>query len=82
MLKLIVSIDDLSPDVKSVFQSWGESCGVQIKNLRESQWFAPIVLNSGLPTFFLVEEMGRKTPVQPIPATPEQIATICYISVR
>jgi hypothetical protein len=37
MLKLIVSIDDLSPELKKTMSAWGETHNVQIKDLRECE---------------------------------------------
>lgn len=37
MLKLIVSIDALSPELKKTLSSWGETQNVQIKDLAERE---------------------------------------------
>lgn len=37
MVKMIVSIDDLSPDTKRILTAWGEGLNIQIKELRERQ---------------------------------------------
>ncbi|PFH50070.1 hypothetical protein AMATHDRAFT_61830 [Amanita thiersii Skay4041] len=61
-VKLLVSIDDLTPEVKKVFVEWGEVHGLKVMELRE------------------LEALGRAHPIEPIPATPDQVACICYTS--
>jgi hypothetical protein len=39
MLKMIVSIDDLLADSKTILTAWGESHGIQLKDLRECENF-------------------------------------------
>ncbi|THH06751.1 hypothetical protein EW145_g3864 [Phellinidium pouzarii] len=62
VLRMIVSIDDLTAEVSRILTSWGSIANIQIKELRE------------------LEEFGKANNIPPIPATPEQIATICYTS--
>ncbi|KAL5529253.1 hypothetical protein ACEPAG_5238 [Sanghuangporus baumii] len=62
MLRMVVSIDDLSEETKQVLTSWGALQDVQVKELRE------------------LEEYGKINRIEPLPATPEQIATLCYTS--
>ncbi|TBU65954.1 acetyl-CoA synthetase-like protein [Dichomitus squalens] len=61
-LKLVVAMDDLTAQTKSVLSAWGETAGVQIKEQSE------------------LEELGRANLIPVLPATSEQIATICYTS--
>ncbi|TFK88691.1 acetyl-CoA synthetase-like protein [Polyporus arcularius HHB13444] len=62
VMKIIVAMDPLDSKEKSVLTAWGESAGVEIKELAE------------------LEEFGRANLVEVLPATAEQIATICYTS--
>ncbi|KAI9064324.1 acetyl-CoA synthetase-like protein [Trametes sanguinea] len=61
-LKMVIAMDPLSPETKSVLSAWGETVNVQVKDLSE------------------LEELGRANPVDVIPATADQVATICYTS--
>ncbi|RPD66021.1 acetyl-CoA synthetase-like protein [Lentinus tigrinus ALCF2SS1-7] len=62
VMKVIVAMEPLDSKEKSVLTAWGESLGVEIKELAE------------------IEEFGRANLIEVIPATSEQIATICYTS--
>ncbi|OCB84221.1 acetyl-CoA synthetase-like protein [Sanghuangporus baumii] len=62
MLRMVVSIDDLSEETKQVLTSWGALQDIQVKELRD------------------LEEYGKANRIEPLPATPEQIATLCYTS--
>jgi long-chain acyl-CoA synthetase len=78
MMKVVVSIDPLNGEAKGVLQAWGKVVGVQIMELFEgwSYW-------SWLPSSYsiAVEALGKKSPIDFIPPTPDQVATICYTSV-
>jgi len=81
MLRLVISIDDLSLESKRILTSWGETQKVRIMELRERAYFDGRVYRN-LIYFRIVEAIGRLNPIEPIPATPEQVASICYTSVR
>jgi hypothetical protein len=38
VLKLIISIDELSPETHKLLTAWGQTLNVQIKDLRESKY--------------------------------------------
>ncbi|OSD01625.1 acetyl-CoA synthetase-like protein [Trametes coccinea BRFM310] len=61
-LKMIIAMDPLSSETKSVLSAWGETVNVQVKDLSE------------------LEELGRANLVDVVPATADQVATICYTS--
>ncbi|KAG6874279.1 hypothetical protein C0995_001504 [Termitomyces sp. Mi166 len=61
-MKLIVCIDDLTPEAKQILTEWATSQNVQLKQLRE------------------VEIDGKVSPLEPIRATPDAVASICYTS--
>ncbi|KAG9318273.1 hypothetical protein JVU11DRAFT_357 [Chiua virens] len=62
VLKMIVSFDPLGEQARLAFSSWGETVGVQIKELSE------------------IESFGEAHLIDPIPASVDQIATLCYTS--
>jgi len=35
MLKMIISMDDLSPETKKILVTWGEAQNIKVKELRE-----------------------------------------------
>lgn len=81
-LKMIVSIDNLQPDAKKVFDDWAKAAGVQLKELRESALHTTITyMCTNIQYLSLVEEIGAANLIQPIPAHPEQVLSICYTSV-
>ena len=79
-LKLIVCIDDLSEEAKKILTSWGDVQKVQILELRDSKNISIYDSNLFL-TSHKVEQIGKVNPIEPFPATIEQIASICYTSV-
>jgi long-chain acyl-CoA synthetase len=83
MVKMIVCIDDLSPDTKRVLTAWGEALNIQVKELRERQSIDSGLLIIKLIVNFppIVEAIGKANPIEPIPVTPDQIVSICYTSV-
>ncbi|KAH8117307.1 acetyl-CoA synthetase-like protein [Phellopilus nigrolimitatus] len=62
ILRMIVSIDNLSAEARQILTSWGEVMDVQVKEMRE------------------LEEFGQANRIDPIPATSDQVVTICYTS--
>ena len=80
---MIVSIDDLAPEIKKVLTSWGDALNIQVKELRERE----VIFASRSGRSFteillpLVEALGMANPIEPILPEPEQIASICYTSV-
>lgn len=81
VLKVIVSFDTLDNEVRSVLSSWAESLGIRIMHLSEGT--CNLFLYGGsLLTGVAVERYGEEHLSEPLPATPDQIATLCYTSVR
>lgn len=83
---MIVAMDELLPEQKQVLVSWGETQNVQIKELHECElrkyfeiWADYLLEWSGAVS--IVEEYGKANLVEPIPATKDQLASICYTSV-
>ncbi|KAF8136104.1 hypothetical protein EV363DRAFT_1541981 [Boletus edulis] len=62
VLKMIVSFDPLENQARHALRSWGETVGVQIKELSE------------------IETFGEAHLIDPLPASVDQIATLCYTS--
>ncbi|KIJ60664.1 hypothetical protein HYDPIDRAFT_32087 [Hydnomerulius pinastri MD-312] len=62
VLKMIVSFDPLDKQVRNALSAWGETVGVQIKELSE------------------IESYGEANLVDPLPASLDQIASLCYTS--
>ncbi|CAK5264705.1 unnamed protein product [Mycena citricolor] len=61
-LKVVVSMDVLSADVRQVFGEWGQSVGVSVVDMGD------------------IEALGLAHLSEPIPPSPEDIASICYTS--
>ncbi|KAK2467033.1 hypothetical protein APHAL10511_001291 [Amanita phalloides] len=61
-VKLIVVMDELTPEVKNVLVQWGSKIGVKIMELSE------------------LEALGKANAIDPIPATPDLVVSICYTS--
>ncbi|KAI0273787.1 long-chain-fatty-acid-CoA ligase [Gloeopeniophorella convolvens] len=61
-LKLIVVMDELTPEVQQLASVWAQAQGVKVQGLRE------------------LEEFGKKHRRDVIPASPDDIASICYTS--
>ncbi|KAI6043089.1 long-chain-fatty-acid-CoA ligase [Pisolithus marmoratus] len=64
-LKVIVSFDPLGDDVKGLLSSWGETMGIRITELSE-------ILQS--------RSMAKENLIEPLPVSPDQIASLCYTS--
>ncbi|KAF8742705.1 hypothetical protein AX14_002515 [Amanita brunnescens Koide BX004] len=61
-VKLLVSIDGMSPEVKNALEQWGGKIGIKVMELSE------------------LEAFGKANPIDPIPATPDLVSSICYTS--
>ncbi|EMD38497.1 hypothetical protein CERSUDRAFT_153411 [Gelatoporia subvermispora B] len=61
-VKLIVAIDELSPESKRILAEWGQERNVKVQDLPEFEAF------------------GNANLSEPVDATPDTIATICYTS--
>lgn len=81
VLRMIVSFDPLDKEVRHALASWGETVNVQIKELSESTLFLLPVVRL-LNVQGLVESFGEAHLIDPLPASPDQIASLCYTSVR
>jgi long-chain acyl-CoA synthetase len=79
-VKLLVSIDGMSPEVKNALEQWGGKIGIKVMELSErtSHISESEVLWM---TRSLVEAFGKANPIDPIPATPDLVSSICYTSV-
>ncbi|KAG6379112.1 long-chain-fatty-acid-CoA ligase [Boletus reticuloceps] len=62
VLKMIVSFDPLENQARHALSSWGETVGVQIKELSE------------------IETFGEAHLIDTLPASVDQIASLCYTS--
>ncbi|KAH0830405.1 hypothetical protein J3R83DRAFT_1799 [Lanmaoa asiatica] len=62
VLKMIVSFDPLDKQIRHALVLWGETVGVQIKDLSE------------------IESFGEAHLMDPLPASVDQIASLCYTS--
>ncbi|KAF9458659.1 hypothetical protein BDZ94DRAFT_1270171 [Collybia nuda] len=62
MLKLIVCLDELSAEARTILKEWSATQNVQLQELQE------------------IEAYGKEHPIEPIQATPQSIASICYTS--
>ncbi|KAF8636675.1 hypothetical protein AX17_003481 [Amanita inopinata Kibby_2008] len=61
-VRLLVSIDDLTPEAKKVLVEWGQSHDIKVMELRE------------------LEAFGKANRIEPIPASPDLVVSICYTS--
>ncbi|KIL69616.1 hypothetical protein M378DRAFT_1048314 [Amanita muscaria Koide BX008] len=61
-VKLLVSMDPLTPEAKTVLVEWGHTHEIRVLELSE------------------LEAIGKANPIEPIPATPDLLACICYTS--
>jgi long-chain acyl-CoA synthetase len=81
-LKLVVSFDDLAPEAKKVLLEWCETQNLRLMEMRESMFFSVIhALPFSRIHYSLVEAMGQAKRIDPIPASPEALCSICYTSV-
>ena len=78
-LKVIVSIDDLSPPARRVASAWAKQHKVELLYMTESTSLSYTFATSRL-TPNLVEEQGKENRIEPTLPGPEDIATICYTS--
>lgn len=78
MLKLIVCLDELSTETRTILTEWSATQKIQLKELHESK-FCPCV--EDLTNNLSVEAYGKEHLIEPIRATPERLASICYTSV-
>lgn len=78
---MIVSIDDLSADSAKILTAWGDMQKVKVLSLRDSEQLLPTHSCLISQKHRTVEALGKASPIAPIPATREQIASICYTSV-
>ncbi|KAF9228645.1 long-chain-fatty-acid-CoA ligase [Gyrodon lividus] len=62
VLKMIVSFDPLDKQVRNALSSWGETAGIQLKELSE------------------IETYGEANLIDPLPASVDQVASLCYTS--
>jgi long-subunit acyl-CoA synthetase (AMP-forming) len=81
-LKMIVSIDELSQEAKSIAGNWAQAQGIELRELRDSERTPSGRAESCLLTAPSVEADGRKDPLEPPRTDPKSVATICYTSVR
>ena len=84
---MVVSMEPLTPEAKSVLTAWGETVNVDVKEMsdRKSRILAYITRhpsNSRVLLFCAVEEFGRANLREVITPTASTVATICYTSVR
>jgi len=78
-MKMVVSFDVLSPDAHKAFVAWGETVGVQVKELSECEYRSWLVVCPvNLP---VVERYGEEHLIPPLPVSPSTIASLCYTSV-
>ncbi|KAF8630423.1 hypothetical protein AX15_002971 [Amanita polypyramis BW_CC] len=61
-VKLLVCMDDLTPEAKRVLVEWGGIYDTKVMELSE------------------LEALGKANPIEPIPATPNLVSSICYTS--
>jgi long-chain acyl-CoA synthetase len=80
-LKMIVCVDSVPLNVATIFREWSQSHGLVFRQFVE-RLFLPFcyLLHSEIHT--AVESFGKANLVEPIPAYPDLIASICYTSVR
>ena len=78
-LKVIVSIDDLSPPARRVASAWAKQHKVELLYMTESTPFFYTFARSCL-TPKLVEQHGKENRIEPTLPGPDDIATICYTS--
>jgi long-chain acyl-CoA synthetase len=79
MLKVIVSIDDLSPPARRVASAWAKQHNVELLYMTESTSLSPHICNKS-PNLETVEEQGKENRIEPTLPGPDDIATICYTS--
>lgn len=82
-LKIVVLMEEIAQDAKSVLVSWGETLNVAVMDLTEGMSFLldlQAEYNIQHPCF-IVEALGNANPSTPPPASSDTIATICYTSV-
>lgn len=80
-MKMIVSVDDLSPESRRILVEWGQSLNIQVVELREREFIHSTVLGY-INLKRSVEALGKAHPVEPIRASPDDVVSICYTSVR
>jgi hypothetical protein len=61
MLKMVISIDDLTPETKRVLTVWGQSQNIQVKELRECRWFSTFTLFVSANTYFSTSGGNRES---------------------
>jgi long-chain acyl-CoA synthetase len=77
---MIVSFDPLEKQVRYALASWAETVGVQIKELSESALL--LCLSRSITHIrHSVETFGEAHLIDPLPASADQIASLCYTSV-
>lgn len=83
MLKYLICIDTLTVDASKILRAWAQSLNVRFSEFAECKFHHHHHHDSDSLTMSIcaVEAFGKENLVEPIPAYPDLVASICYTSV-
>jgi long-chain acyl-CoA synthetase len=83
MLRMIVTVDKITSDAAKLLKAWANSLDIVFQELADCEDYLRIlvIVDSNL-LGCLVEAYGKANVIDPIPAYPELVVSICYTSVH
>lgn len=80
MLRMIVSVDNFTPETKNILSQWGQSVDITVMDLSECEQYMVLIESLSKTDSWIVEALGEANLVEPTIATPDQLVSICYTS--
>lgn len=82
-LKMIVTVDKITADAANLLKAWANSLDIVFQQLADCEGLISVLVIVDLNLLScLVEAYGKANVIDPIPAYPELVVSICYTSVH